>query len=155
MERVDCEKCVFGYFEGDKIRCPLEKCQPEYEDMKEAKQALLDSFPGSFINDRNEFIAHRKSNAYFLLDDCEYPEDIDCKVLEWLSRSASKGMPYHQEWRNKEYRKNMLNCINMYLDTSFSEEDIDKIYTYLGNAIHHKKTKQFIRSQYDMNVLTQ
>jgi len=134
MERVDCEKCVFGYFEGDKIRCPLEKCQPEYEDMKEAKQALLDSFPGSFINDRNEFIAHRKSNAYFLLDDCEYPEDIDCKVLEWLSRSASKGMPYHQEWRNKEYRKNMLNCINKQIKKEICFERDGRllcgIYTY-------------------------
>ena len=59
-------------------------------DLEEAKQALLNSFPNSFINEHNEFIAERRSNQYFLLNDCNSPRDIECKVLEWLSRPASK-----------------------------------------------------------------
>ena len=109
MERIECEKCYNSHFEDDdKLRCRLKECQPDYEDMREAREALLLSFPGSFVNERNEFIAHLQSNQYFILSNCEYPEDIDCKVLEWLSRAACKGQPYSQEWRNRKYRKFML-----------------------------------------------
>ncbi|MSS63168.1 hypothetical protein FYJ58_04650 [Lachnospiraceae bacterium WCA-693-APC-MOT-I] len=121
--------------------------------MREAKEALLLSFPGSFINERNEFIAHVKSNQYFLLDDCEYPEDIDCKVLEWFSRAACKGQPYSQEWRNIKCRKFMLDGINNYMDTGFTEDEMMEIYTYLGNACNHKKTVRFIESGYDFDEL--
>ena len=153
MERIECEKCYHSEFDNDKIRCKSKKCQPDYEDMREAKEALLLSFPGSFINERNEFIAHLKSNQYFLLGNCEYPEDIDCKVLEWLSRAACKGQPYRQEWRNIKYRKFMLDGINNYMDTSFTEDEMMEIYTYIGNACNHKKTVRFIESGYDMEVL--
>lgn len=156
MERIECEKCYHSEFEDDdKLRCRLKKCQPDYEDMREAKEALLLSFPGSFINERNEFIAHLKSNQYFLLENCEYPEDIDCKVLEWLSRAACKGQPYSQEWRNLKYRKFMLDGINDYMDTHFTEDEMMEIYTYLGNACNHEKTVRFIESGYDMEVLKQ
>ena len=54
---------------------------------------LMNCFPGSFINHNGEFIAHLKSNTYLCLADCESEQDIMCKVLEWLSRAASKGKP--------------------------------------------------------------
>ena len=154
MERIDCEKCRNGHFyEGDKLRCRLRKCQPDYEDMQEARQALCSAFPKSFINEKDEFIAEERSNQYFILSDCEYPEDIDCKVLEWLSRAASKGAPFNQEWRNRKFRKFMLDGINNFLDTSFSEEEMEEIYTYLENACYNRKTKQFVESGFDMKVL--
>lgn len=153
MKRIDCEKCSHSEFEGDKLRCRLKKCQPEYSDMKEAKLALLEAFPRSFINERGEFIADKRTNQYFILENCEYPEDIECKILEWLSRAASKGIPYNQEWRNRKYRKFMRGGINNFLGTSFSEEDFDRIYTYLGNACNHPKTLRFVRSGYDLAVL--
>ena len=156
MERIDCEKCRNGHFyEGDKLRCRLKKCQPEYEDMREARQALCKVFPKSFISEKDEFIAEKRSNQYFMLSDCEYPEDIECKVLEWLSRAASKGAPFNQEWRNHKFRKFMLDGINNFLDTSFSEEEMGEIYTYLGNACNHKKTRQFVESGFDMKVLNE
>lgn len=131
MERIDCEKCRNGHFyEGDKLRCRLRKCQPDYEDMQEARQALCNAFPKSLINEKDEFIAEERSNQYFMLSDCEYPEDIDCKVLEWLSRAASKGSPFNQEWRNRKFRKFMLDGINNFLDTSFSEEEMEEIYIF-------------------------
>ena len=154
MKRVDCEKCVHSEFiDADKLRCRLKKCQPEYEDMREAREALVEAFPGSFINDNDEFIADVKSNQYFILRGCEYPEDIDYKVLEWLSRSACKGQPYSQEWRNRKYRKRMLDGINDYMDTNFTEDEMMEIYSYIGNACNHQRTIKFVESGDDLKVL--
>lgn len=113
---------------------------------------LLADFDGSFFNDRDEFIAHRYSNTYFIFGSCENEEEVNCKVLEWLSRPAHKGMPYSQEWRNKKFRQFMLDGINQYLHTDFSFEDMEIIYTYLGNCCNRKRTLQFIRSGYDMSI---
>lgn len=115
---------------------------------------LLADFENSFFNQRDEFIAHRYSNTYFIFSNCESEEDVNCKVLEWLSRSAHKGIPYSQEWRNKKFRKFMLDGINMFLHTDFTFDDMEIIYTYLGNACDHNKTLEFVRSGYDMSVLT-
>lgn len=65
--------------------------------MIEAREKLLECFPGSFINSRDEFIAHPRTNQYFLLNNCEKVEDIEAKVLEWLSRPSFKTQPYSQE----------------------------------------------------------
>ena len=113
---------------------------------------LLWDFEKSFFNERDEFIADRYSNTYFIFGDCESEEDVQCKVLEWLSRSASKGMPYKQEWRNKRFRKKILDGINMFLRTNFSEEEMETIYTFLGNACNHERTLLFIKSGFDMTV---
>lgn len=115
---------------------------------------LLADFENSFFNERDEFIAHRYSNTYFIFSNCESEEDVNCKVLEWLSRSAHKGIPYSQEWRNKKFRKFILDGINMFLHTDFIFDDMEIIYTYLGNACNHNKTLEFVRSGYDMSVLT-
>lgn len=122
-------------------------------DMQECRQALLKSFSGSFINDRDEFMAHPRTNQYIVLNNCETPLDIECKVLEWFSRPAYKTAPYSQEWRNRKFREFMLSGLNNFLDTNFSEEEIEKIYTRLGNACNHEKTIRFIESDYDFEVL--
>ena len=154
MNRIDCEKCLHSDFDDqDRLRCRLKKCQPEYSDMKETRETLLSCFPNSFINDEDEFIAEPRWNQYFILSDCEYPEEVDCKVLEWLSRSASFTTPYATNWRNERYHKKMQNCINDFLDTNFSEEDFETIYIALGNAINHEKTMEFIKSGYNFEVL--
>ena len=122
-------------------------------EVNECKLALLQAFPESFINDRNEFIAHKRANEYICLNGCEKPIDVECKVLEWFSRSAHKGKPYSQEWRNKRFRKFMLDGINDFLEEDFTEDDMEEIYTYLGNAIDHSKTIRFIESGYDFRIL--
>ena len=117
------------------------------------KIRLLADFDGSFFNEREEFIAHRYSNTYFIFSNCESLEDVNCKVLEWLSRAADKGIPYRQNWSNKKFQKFMLDGINMFLNTDFSKEDIDLIYTYLGNSCNHNRTLEFVSSGYDMELL--
>ncbi len=122
-------------------------------DMDEVRLALLMSFPESFINERDEFIAHRRTNQYIILSNCETPLDVECKVLEWFSRPSCKTQPYSQEWRNRKFHKFMRNGVNTFLDTSFSEDDMFKIYDALGNCIRHQKTIDFIESGYDFKVL--
>lgn len=115
---------------------------------------LMNCFPNSMINQNGEFIAHIRTNQYFILRDCKTEKDIKCKVLEWLSRSGCKTIPYRKDKKNKEFQKFMRDGINQFLGTGFSEEDMYEIYTYLGNACNHKKTVKFIDSGYDMSVLT-
>ena len=113
----------------------------------------MDCFPNSVINHNGEFIAHIRSNTYFILRDCESKEDVKCKVLEWLSGPAYKTEPYNNKRSNDEFHNFILAGINEYLETDFSEKDMEKIYTYLGNACNHKTTVDFIKSGYDMSVL--
>ena len=119
----------------------------------EIVQKLTHCFNGSFINQSGEFIAHSKANEYFILHNCETELDVKCKVLEWFSRSAYKTCPYRSNKKNKEFHEFMLNGINKFLGTKFTENDIDKIYIYLGNACHHSLTIEFIESGYDMSIL--
>lgn len=122
-------------------------------DLQECRQALLDSFPGSWFNERDEFIAHTRSNTYFMFCNCETPLDVECKILEWFSRPVSKGCPYSQEWRNRKFHEFMLNGINSFLDTNFNQESMEEIYQYLGNAINHELTVRFVESGYDFEIL--
>ena len=90
MERIDCEHCFNSeFYDGDKLRCKLMRCNPRYEDMEDTKKWLVDSFPGSFINNSYEFIL---GSIGFSLRGCWYQEDIDCKVLEWISGAASEDL---------------------------------------------------------------
>ena len=106
--------------------------------------------PGSFINDREEFIAHPRTNQYFILWDCKTVEAVEAKVLEYLSRAAFKTAPYSQEWRNRRFHEFMLSGVNAFLDTDFSEEDMELIYTYMGSGIKRGLTLAFI--DHDMSM---
>ena len=116
---------------------------------------LMSCFPGSFINYRGEFIAHKVSNTYFDLFSCKDELEIKCKVLAYLSRAASKGQPYRADKNNAAFRQLMLKGMNKYLGTSFTHEEMDEIYTYLGGGINLKKTRRFIQSGYDRTILSQ
>ena len=113
---------------------------------------LAHAFPQSFINSGLEFIAHARANEYFRLEDCETEFDVKCKVLEWLSRGAYKTCPFSTKRANEKFHNFMLNGINDFLGTDFTEDDIETIYTYLGNRCNHPLTVEFVNSGYDMAV---
>lgn len=118
-------------------------------------QKLMNCFPNSIINQNGEFIAHIKANEYFILRDCKTELDVKCKVLEWLSRGAYKTEPYRRKDKNIEFHRFMRGGINAFLGVHFSEDDMELIYTYLGNCCNHQRTIRFIESGYDMSVLKQ
>ena len=112
----------------------------------EIRKRLCAAFPRCFVNSLFEFIAHPPRNSYFRLEGVETELELKAKVIEWLSREAVKG-------GSKSEQKYHLDGINQFLGTKFSSEDMDEIYTYLGNSVNHKKTIRFIESGYDMSVL--
>lgn len=118
---------------------------------------LFSAFPDAIINHNLEFVADpsRRVNSYFRLDNCETRTDVIAKVLERLSRDASCSAHFCQAKRNDRVHQYHRNGINWFLGTDFTREDMEMIYTYLGNAIHHQKTLEFIRSGYDMKLLNQ
>lgn len=117
---------------------------------------LFRGFPNAIINHNLEFVAepNRRVNSYFRLEDCETEEDVAAKLLEWLSREASKSEHFNQAWRNELVHSYHLLGINTFCGTNFSRADILNIYTHLGNCCNHQRTLAFIRSGYDMSVLT-
>lgn len=120
---------------------------------KSELKKLMACFPGSFINDNFEFIAYAKTNLYFILDTCETELDAKCKVLEWFSRDACKTQAYRNKQRNDLYHNEIRDCINNYLGTDFTEEQMLKIYTKLGNCCNHYLTRDFICNDYNFNLL--
>lgn len=103
----------------------------------------------------NEFIAHKEANEYFCLEDCETELDVKCKVVEWLSRGAHKTCPFNSNLQNERFHNYMLNGINDFLGTDFTEDDIELIYTELGNCVNHELTIKFVNSGYDMTLLAE
>lgn len=122
-------------------------------DRYEMALALMAAFPGSFIYRNGEFIAHKRSNTYLVLANCETMEDLQCKVLEWFSRAAYKTEPYYTEKSNKKFHQFMLDGVNKFLGTAFDFSDMERIYTHIGNAVNHSLTVEFVRSGYDMQVI--
>lgn len=116
-------------------------------------QKLMKCFPNSIINSNMEFIAHVHANEYFRLEDCDTALDIECKVLEWFSMGAYKKQPFGTEQKNLEFQKFMCDGINNFLGTAFTKEDMEKIYTYLGNRCNHAKTVEFVCSNYNFSLL--
>jgi hypothetical protein len=118
----------------------------------EVVRELFNAFPGAFIYYNGEIIVHKAANSYFLLKDCTSRLDVQCKVLEWLSRDAYKSEPFNSAAKNLRFNKFILNGINTFLGTSFSYDDMEEIYTYLGNRCNHQRTLRFIESNYTLDL---
>jgi len=119
----------------------------KYNFSKIKLEKLFNAFPQAFINNRDEFIIYPKVNTYFLLENIKNDIEVDCKVLEYASRQASKGISeYSREYHFKGIEK-------YFDDIWFSEEEMNLIYTYLGNGINRKKTLEYLKSSFDISVL--
>lgn len=106
----------------------------------------LHLFPKSFINNANEIILIPKYNHFFQLENVNSVLVFKCKLLEWLSRPISKSLP-------KKLAKSYLYSFNELLNSNFSMEDMEKIYTHLGNCCNRPLTIKFIESNYSMDLL--
>ena len=114
---------------------------------------LLKCFPNSFVNTNGDFIVSLKTQSYFILNNCSSLLELQCKVLNYLSRDATKAIPYSRKSNNIQYRSSILKGINTFLGTSFTTEEMMKIYTKLGGGIKEDLTKRFIESNYDLSLL--
>lgn len=124
---------------------------------------LKKAFPRGFVNEGGEFIAlffykNVFVNSYFNLANVKDELELKCKVLEWFSRPAFKGFTYggqHYKQRQigEEIYEYHLDGINEFLGTDFCVDDIELIYTYLGNNINRPLCVKFIESGYDLALL--
>lgn len=125
--------------------------------LDDAVMRLLRCFSRSCILPGGEFLAYNSvsggCNDYFSLRDCATEKDLQCKVLEWFSRPAYKSEPFRSDKKNAEYHAYMLDGINRFLGTRFTPEIIEEIYSKMGNACNHERTKEFVASGYDLNLL--
>lgn len=102
--------------------------------------------PKYFINQNNELIVVPSWNIYFGLYNVESPLDLKCKVVEWLSRPACKGVSSY-------WQKRVRAIFNDYLGTDFNRDEMERIYMYLGSAIKHSLTIKFVESGFDLEVM--
>ena len=107
---------------------------------------LMKCFKESFITGRNEIILDKKHNIYFRLEDVKNELDLKCKIFEWLSRPAHKGIP-------ERTQKKILEGVNKFLETTFTKGDMDEIYCNVGNNCNRELCIQFVESGYDFNLL--
>ena len=122
-------------------------------DKYEVAKELMRCFPNSFINADGEFVAHRDANEYFILENCNSVLDVECKVLEWFSRAAFKTEPFPTKAKNDRFHKFMRGGINKFLGTNFTAEDMELIYTRLGNGINRPLCERLVDFEYSMDVL--
>lgn len=154
QHRIDCEKCNMAFFDDyDKLHCCLAKCNPEYSDMLELKIDLVRSFNATYDDNKNILIITNTPYITLNLDDCEYPQDVDFEILEWLTRRASQGTWYWNEQKNIEIRNILIHGINNFLNTNFSASDMEYIYSKIGNARNHELTKKFVNSKFNLKSL--
>ena len=121
--------------------------------MLESVQTALKRLHGSFINDNNEIILIPKFNVYTLLDDVETDNDFKVKLCEWFSRDCCCALRYSQNKRLERYYQENIEAFNFICGTNFTKEQVEQIYTKLGNGIKHELTKKFVKSGFDLSVI--
>lgn len=107
---------------------------------------LMFAYPHSTINRSGEFCT--LFNNYFNLESCADNSEVECKVLEWISRPACKD-------GTSKSRNYMRGGLETFFDREFSDREIERIYTRLGNSINRERTKRYIASGFDINVLSE
>lgn len=121
--------------------------------MLEIVQKAMNLYPFSFINSLNELILIPKFNVYLGLDDVNTDDDFKVKLCEFLSRDCSCALRYSRQKTLEHYWQVNTNNFNALCGTNFTIEQMDYIYSYLGNGIKHKLAQQFVASGFDLSVI--
>lgn len=122
--------------------------------MLESVQRALKHLNSSFINHKNEIILIQKFNVYTLLDDVETDDDFKVKLCEWFSRDCCCALRYSQNKRLERYYQKNTEAFNFICGTNFTTEQMEHIYTKLGNGIKHELAKKFVKSGFDLSVIS-
>lgn len=104
-------------------------------------------FPQAFVNMSYEIIFERKHNIYFRLEDIESDYEFKEKVICWLSRPCIKGVPI-------KLQIDMRDLFCSLLEKEFTVNEIDIIYTKLGNGCNKDMRKEFMTNDFNIDILT-
>ena len=119
----------------------------------ESVRVALSTFKGSFINKNNEIILIPKFNVYTLLDDVETDDDFKVKLCEWISWDCCCSLRYEDKSKLQNYWEKNTKAFNTICGTSFSVQDMDTVYCYLGNGINRQLARAFVESNFNLEVL--
>jgi hypothetical protein len=114
--------------------------------MKTYLDKVLPFFPTAHVYKSDELIIEPKNNIYFRIDNVRSNLEFDCKILEYCSRSACKGVSDY-------WQRYMRRGINSYFNINWSKDDMMKIYTYLGNGVNRDLCRLFIIGGFNLNIL--
>ena len=133
--------------------------------VKNEVELFKNYFEEAFVNENGELIiCHpievqlypwKKSrkvycNLFFNAETCEDEIDFKAKCIEYLSRAAYKTeYPSFTQYIQNYVRENL----NGYLGTGFDVDDLEYIYTHLGNGIEHGLTRKFVIGNYDLSII--
>lgn len=112
----------------------------------------MSKFKDSYINSQNELILIPKFNIYFRLDDVETVQDLEVKVIAWLSKSACNFNYYEQEWRNRKFEKELRDKLNSFLGTKFNSFEWNYLYSIYGIMVNKMKLYEFVESNFDLTT---
>ena len=121
--------------------------------MLESVQKALKCLHGSFINHNNEIILIPKFNVYTLLDDVKTDNHFKSKLCKCFIRDCCCALRYSQNKRLERYYQENIEAFNFICGTNFTKEQMEQIYTKLGNGIKHELAKKFVKSGFDLSVI--
>ena len=107
-------------------------------------------FKDSYINSQNELILIPNFNIYFRLDDVETVQDLEAKVIAWLS--ACNFNYYEQEWRNRKFERKLRSNINEFLDVHFNSFEWNYLYSIYGNMVNKNGLYEFVENNFDLTT---
>ena len=119
------------------------------EIIQEKIERVFDMFAGSFINNDEELILHKKWNVYFRLSDIKSEYEFDYKLLSYLSFYTASN---HFKKSSAQY-KWATDRIARWFRKDFLHEDFQLIYQKLGCGANRETGVNFIRAGLDMNLL--
>ena len=117
---------------------------------------IMSAFPHSFIkyyvNGGFEITLDQQNVLWFSLGEIESDIELKRRFISAVSR-CYKTEPYRTSKRNIEWQQKHISAFNKTLGTKFNIDEIEYIYTYLGNGCNKPIAIKFIESEYDLNVL--
>lgn len=84
--------------------------------------------------------------------ECDEIEVVSVRLRQAGKRRLCQCVPLKERALNL-VKEAITNGINKLLDTKFTPEDMEYIYTNLGNGINHELCMKFVKSGYDLKVI--
>ena len=97
-----------------------------------------------------EFIGHEAGRRKHR--ECDEIEVISVRLRQAGKRRLCQCVPLKERALNL-VKEAIKDGINKLLDANFTQEDMEYIYTYLGNGIKHELCMKFVQSGYDLGVI--
>ena len=107
-------------------------------------QRVFECFPDGFLNRHFEFIVDRRANSYFSMKGVNDETDMGVRLLSSLSRDAYKSEPFATDRENRDFHARITDGLECWFRMTFSQDDLETIYTYLGNGIRNDLARRFI-----------